>query len=255
MSCGYSLYVMLVTNEVYHVHQFLQRSYDLHSIEDRARRRQDCIGVDQGLQDWRARFEAVQVQIQVGGGEEPNSTLIHCALDLATISLYQPLIFPSQDATPGTWNHAVRRCLDAADGITHSLQLLPPSNLQNISPLIIPCVFVAARFCLVHARLFKTGGAHNLDVLAEKLKACALRWPYAKRLEKVLSAAMAGEECGEGLPVQFWDLRYSYLDVDEALRAWEEGGGEELGQELVSTAAEVVDGLDAENGSTMMRVV
>ena len=35
---------------------------------------------------------------------------------------------------------------------------------------------------------------------------------------------MEGGKGAEGLPVQFYDLRYSYLDVDEALRVWAEGG-------------------------------
>lgn len=33
------------------------------------------------------------------------------------------------------------------------------------------------------------------------------------------------EAAGMPLPVQFFDTRYSYLDVDEALRIWAEGGG------------------------------
>lgn len=75
---------MLVTNEIYHVHRFLQQSYDLHSAEERARRRNDCQATDERLKDWRAKFDTTQSQFtqDIGDQQDPNSILIRCVLDL-----------------------------------------------------------------------------------------------------------------------------------------------------------------------------
>ena len=88
MSSEYSLYVMLITNELFHVHSFLQRSYDVLVAKERARRRQDCQLVDEGLMAWRARFATLQTQYEseAGGHYDPNDTLIQCALDLCVLS-------------------------------------------------------------------------------------------------------------------------------------------------------------------------
>jgi hypothetical protein len=66
----------------------------------------------------------------------------------ATVSLYQGLILPPLEGTPGTWRHAVRRCVAACDNMTNLLQSITDTDLENMSPLLIPCIFVAARFCI-----------------------------------------------------------------------------------------------------------
>jgi hypothetical protein len=115
------------------------------------------------------------------------------------------------------------------------------THLENISPLIVSCIFVAARFflgissplqadqylhVLVHAKLLNVEIPRNLDLLVYSLKTCGLRWSYARRLEKVIRTATADHKLPttmSSLPVQFYDLQYSYLDIDEALRVWAEG--------------------------------
>jgi hypothetical protein len=84
LSSTYSLYVMLVTNELYNVHYFIQHSYNLHRPEERARRQRDCQTVDEGLKNWRARFDAMQLQLNynIDDHHDQNSTLIQCVLDL-----------------------------------------------------------------------------------------------------------------------------------------------------------------------------
>ncbi|KAF9735589.1 hypothetical protein PMIN01_06994 [Paraphaeosphaeria minitans] len=67
---------------------------------------------------WRNQL---QLNCNFDGHHDPNSTLIQCVLDLATISLYQGLIFPPLEGTPGTWHHALRRCLKACDSMTNLL--------------------------------------------------------------------------------------------------------------------------------------
>ncbi|KAF2241666.1 hypothetical protein BU26DRAFT_524829 [Trematosphaeria pertusa] len=230
MSSAYSLYVMLVTNELYHVHRFLQQSFDTQSATERVQWQNECRAVDEGLIAWRVKFAAAQVRMNAehGGSYDPNIILTHCALDLATISLYQRLALPPSglEEAQGPWYHAIQRCLDACDSITNVLRAMHDMNLENISPLIISCIFVAARFFLVHAKLLNVEIPRNLDLLVYSLKTCGLRWSYARRLEKVIRTATADHKLPSSmssLPVQFYDLQYSYLDIDEALRVWAEG--------------------------------
>ena len=84
MSSAYSLYVMLVTNELFHVHHFVQQSFDTQSATDRARRQSECRSVDDRLIAWQARFATAQLRINAenGGAFDPNVVLIHCALEL-----------------------------------------------------------------------------------------------------------------------------------------------------------------------------
>lgn len=80
--------------------------------------------------------------------------------------------------------------------------------------------------CKVHAKLLNVEIPRNLDLLVYSLKTCGLRWSYARRLEKVIRTATADHKLPSSmssLPVQFYDLQYSYLDIDEALRVWAEG--------------------------------
>lgn len=53
-SSSLSLYVSLFTNELWHVHNFLQQSYDMRSAEDRPKAQSDCEAVDTRLLQWRA---------------------------------------------------------------------------------------------------------------------------------------------------------------------------------------------------------
>lgn len=78
----------------------------------------------------------------------------------------------------------------------------------------------------VHAKLLNVEIPRNLDLLVYSLKTCGLRWPFALRLEKVIRTATADHKMPttmSSLPVQFYDLQYSCLDIDEALRIWAEG--------------------------------
>jgi hypothetical protein len=84
MSSAYSLYVMLVTNELYHVHRFLQQSFDTQSATERVRWQSECKAVDEGLISWRSKFAAASIRMSIenGGVYDPSVVLTHCALDL-----------------------------------------------------------------------------------------------------------------------------------------------------------------------------
>ncbi|KAF2476286.1 uncharacterized protein BDR25DRAFT_210022 [Lindgomyces ingoldianus] len=230
MSSAYSLYVMLVTNELWHVHRFLQQSFDTQSATERVRWQNECKVVDDRLILWRAKFATAsgRMSTENGNSYDPNITLTQCTLDLAVISLYQRLALPPAglEQAQGPWYHAIQRCLDACDSITTNLRGMKDINLENISPFIISCIFVASRFFLVHAKLLNVEIPRNLDLLVYSLKTCGLRWSLARRLEKVIRTATADHKLPSSmssLPVQFYDLQYSYLDIDEALRVWAEG--------------------------------
>jgi hypothetical protein len=87
----YSLYVMLVTNELYHVHQFLQQSFDTQSPTERIRQQNECKTIDERLIEWRSRFAVASLRMSVenSGSYDANVVLTQCTLDLyaATPSL------------------------------------------------------------------------------------------------------------------------------------------------------------------------
>ncbi|KAF2731017.1 hypothetical protein EJ04DRAFT_554997 [Polyplosphaeria fusca] len=227
MTSAYSLYVMLVTNELFHVHSFLQQSFDTQSATERVRWQNECRAVDERLVDWRGKL-ALRMSAESGNSYDPNVVLTQCTLDLATISLYQRLALPPPglEEAQGPWYHAIQRCLDACDSLTSTLRTISDPHLETICPLIISSLFVAARFFLVHAKTLSVEIPRNLDLLVYSLKTLALRWSLARRLEKVIRTATAEHKLPTGmssLPVQFYDLQYSYLDIDEALRVWAEG--------------------------------
>ncbi|KAF2867810.1 hypothetical protein BDV95DRAFT_162291 [Massariosphaeria phaeospora] len=268
MSSTYSLYAMLVTSELFHVHCFLQQSFDTQLATERVRWQGECKAVDERLINWRAKFVIAQEKTATEKGEayDPNIVLTHCALDLATISLYQRLALPPSglDDDQGPWYHAIQRCLDACDSIAGLLQSMEESHLENISPLIISCIFVASRFFVVHAKLLDVQIPQNLDLLVHSLKICGLRWPYARRLEKVIRTATADHALPStmsSLPVQFHDLQYSCLDIDEALRVWAEGlepwtthlAGLGRDQDALLMPNVGIGGADIANGGTLMR--
>ena len=53
VSSAFSVYLNLVTHQLYQVHLFLQQSYDATSAVDRARWQSQCITVDEALNKWR----------------------------------------------------------------------------------------------------------------------------------------------------------------------------------------------------------
>ncbi|KAF2202245.1 hypothetical protein GQ43DRAFT_392578 [Delitschia confertaspora ATCC 74209] len=230
ISSAHSWYVILVTRELWHVHCFLQKTFDTHSATERVRWQTECKGVDQQLVEWRTKFEEaiMQVRAESGNTYDPNVIQTQCIMDLAIISLYQRLALPPAglEEAQEPWYHAIQRCLDACGDMTTVLRVVDDANLENMNPLIIPCIFVASRFLVVHAKWLNVEIPRNLDLLVYSLKTCGLRWSLARRLERVIRTATAEQKLPSSmssLPVQFYDLQYSYYDIDESIRIWAEG--------------------------------
>lgn len=91
MPSAFSLYVMLVTNELFHVHQFLQQSFYMQSSEEQLRQREECRIVDRRLMDWKEKFISATVQLRTenDGEFDPNVVLTLCLLDLYVATFTQ----------------------------------------------------------------------------------------------------------------------------------------------------------------------
>lgn len=225
---AFSTYVSLVTRELWHVHEFLQQSIDTRSATDRAHWQIQCRDIDDRLIKWRSDYAASlhETSSRPDSSFDPNIIMTRCTFNAAVIALYQRLTLPTMgEEGHGPWYHAIQRCLDACDDTTSALRLVPDQDLENVSPHLIPCIFVAARFFLVHAKTLGVEVPRNLDLLVYALRTCAMRYSYAIRLEKVLRTAMGEHKLPismSSLPPQFYNLQYSAIDIDEALRTWAE---------------------------------
>ncbi|KAF8862099.1 hypothetical protein BDZ45DRAFT_739688 [Acephala macrosclerotiorum] len=97
------------------------------------------------------------------------------------------------------------------------------ADLESMSPHLIFCIFITARFYIVHSKVLSVEIPRSVDLLVYAMKTCSQWWYLAKRLGKVLRHAIAEEKIPvtmSSLPHQFYDLQYSSLDIDAALRAW-----------------------------------
>jgi hypothetical protein len=99
----------------------------------------------------------------------------------------------------GPWYYAIQRCLSACDSMSAIVRATCDADLENISPYMIFCIFVAARFylggwlpssnlvqkaginnALVHAKVLSVEVPRNLDLLVFGLKTCGQRWSFAR---------------------------------------------------------------------------
>ncbi|RMJ18036.1 hypothetical protein CDV36_002342, partial [Fusarium kuroshium] len=241
---SFSLYVRLVTNELWHVHNFLQQSCEPFSIISLSQRQEECDNVYQRLKSWQNDFEQLltvhtplYTDLLTHTGtptQQPNSILIHCTIHSAIISLHQRLIFPvslgEEDATH--WEAAAERCLSSCDQMADVIRSADDETLGIINPHVIYCVFIAARFYLIYSKAMDLPLPNKLYLFIYALRVCGQIWHLAKLLHTVLevaSAEHAGSQVSHPLPVEFFDLQYFSLDIHAALRIW---AGEKQGSLL-----------------------
>ncbi|RDW69810.1 hypothetical protein BP6252_08830 [Coleophoma cylindrospora] len=228
VSSAFSLYLNLVTHQLYPVHVFLQQSFDTTSAVDRLRWQENCTAVDEVLSKWRYSAETLQTLGRSNAASDSTLVMTTVTFDTAIIALYQRLALPPMGLgeVHGPWYHAIQRCLSACDDMSATIRAVSDADLENISPFMIFCIFIAARFYLVHAKILSVEVPRSLDLLIYGLKTCGQRWFFARRLERVLSTAISEKKVPlamSSLPAQFYDLQYSSLDIDEALRKWSLG--------------------------------
>ncbi|UNI17716.1 hypothetical protein JDV02_004038 [Purpureocillium takamizusanense] len=240
----FSLFVSLATSELWHVHRFLQQSYDSKAATDTERRQADCDAVYQHLMSWKADFERVLavnappfVDLFSTGyytDQHPNSILIHCTIHSAVVSLYQRfIVLPDTTSYGGqSWACAADRCIASCESMVALIRTVPDATLESINPYVIFCVFIAARFYAVHARTTGSSTQDKLYLLIYPLTVAAKRWPLARQLKAVLDTAVTesrGEHVGDHpLPVEFYDLQYLLWDIHDALRKWAQAKDQSL---------------------------
>ena len=90
-------------------------------------------------------------------------------------------------------------------------------------PHLIFSIFVAARFYIVHSKALDADVPVNLHSLAFALHICGKRWPLARIYETAIRIAVAEYRtpiAQSTVPKEFYDLRYSTLEIVDALIAW-----------------------------------
>lgn len=140
----------------------------------------------------------------------------------AIIMIYQRFAFHN--------DHNVRelsryRCSLSCTALVNTVRNISDADTEiNNSPVFASLVFVAARFELALYRALGHPREPNFDILMHGVNMCGRRWPYARRLDIVLRAAIIEVDTGTttSLPAEFWDLTQSHLDISETLKKWVE---------------------------------
>ncbi|KAI5269642.1 hypothetical protein E4T47_06951 [Aureobasidium subglaciale] len=229
---SFAVYVRLISTQIWECHKHHQKICDLTDPQLYEQQKIECQALDEKLTSWHEEFHAIAVTttpVRVEG-TNVNAALGYCLIDMTVVTLYQRMIRPpprTKDQTPLDWAYGRDRCLAACDHIANALRELPDAALDCTSPQFIVCIFVAARFYIVDSQMLQRPLSPKMHVLKYALSCCAGMWNLARRLDKVLVAAershgQTGNDM-ELLPTQFWDLQYSWQDIDHALQQWAEG--------------------------------
>ncbi|KIX05509.1 uncharacterized protein Z518_06381 [Rhinocladiella mackenziei CBS 650.93] len=153
---------------------------------------------------------------------DPN--LVHTSIlaHASVIILYQRLVEfdgPSFNEVP------LQRCLQACEDVVAALQSISDADTELNSPILAHLIFVAARFKLLVYRRLDQQREPTFDILMHGINMCGRRWEVARRLDIVMRAAIAEVYTSKSssLPVDFWKVDKSHLDISEELKEWVEG--------------------------------
>ncbi|KAF0324480.1 C6 transcription factor [Colletotrichum asianum] len=222
---------MLSVEELKVVREFLGRSYDLDKLDQRLDWQSEAQRLDERLTNWREEFVAAVFQlINYEKGHLPRGemesffTLTNCILNEAIIVLLQQMA-PMPKGIETTFEHwafATTRCTYACENLTATVRRIGADQLERESPYLISPLFVAARFYIVYSKALDADVPANLHTLAFILHACGKRWPLAQLYETIIRTAVAEHrspisECV--LPVEFYDFRYTTLEITELLQS------------------------------------
>ncbi|KAJ5596529.1 hypothetical protein N7450_002987 [Penicillium hetheringtonii] len=154
-SSAFSLCIILSTNELWFVHGFLQKTWDLNNANDRIQWQTEAQKIDERLTAWREEFvAAVYRLINAEFAEEeraemdPNIVLTNCVLDVAVILLFQRMSTIPREIDPSTepWQYATNRCIYACDNMVFKVRQMTDEELAVSNPHLIFCFFTVARF-------------------------------------------------------------------------------------------------------------
>lgn len=81
VSSAFSVYLNLVTNQLYRVQIFLQQSFDTTSANDRLRWQNQCISVDESLLKWRNSEDTTQALSKTNAASDSTLVVILVTFD------------------------------------------------------------------------------------------------------------------------------------------------------------------------------
>jgi hypothetical protein len=81
VSSAFSVYLNLVTRQLYGVHQFLQQSFDTTSANDRVRWQSQCTAVDESLIKWRGSEDTTRTLAKTNEPSDSTSVMITVTFD------------------------------------------------------------------------------------------------------------------------------------------------------------------------------
>lgn len=122
----------------------------------------------------------------------------------------------------GNFNLARERCNHSCDELIDVVRNLSDADIEVNTPTFGHFLAVAARFKIVLMKSLNLPYDPQLDVLMHGINMCARRWPLARRLDYTLTAAImeATTIIPASIPVEFWDLKKSSLDISESMKKW-----------------------------------
>lgn len=229
---GFARYIEMVTQELWHVHRHHQSAILQQTPEDANRIYLTCQALDARLAQWESEHSGEELAVlssednQSGEsdpiGSQSYSVLTLSMIDMAVLTLFQHMTTRGSTTDDLQYQYAALRCLTACDRMTKSLRRLDEADFSCSSPQLSVCIFVAARFYIVHAKSTGSQPSPKLFFLKYALQCCAQTWGLALRLSRIVDAASeTGSHKGEPLPPELWDLGYSWQDIDHALSAWD----------------------------------
>ena len=153
---------------------------------------------------------------------DPNAVLTSTLANGATIALYQPHIDFSEMSV------AYERCLAACDDVITTIRSVSDADIELNSPSLGSNIFAVTRFKLASYRAASKPREPSVDVLMHGLNMCGRRFPYARRVDIVLRAAIAEVDATangrsitqDKIPEIFWDLKQSAVDINESMKEW-----------------------------------
>ncbi|KAK7578415.1 hypothetical protein V3481_014262 [Fusarium oxysporum f. sp. vasinfectum] len=157
------------------------------------------------------------------GEMEPLITLVNCVLNMAILVLLQQMAPFPQEIERGyePWAFATTRCVYACENLAAKVRRIRADQLDSQTPHLILPMFAAARFYIAYSKALDADVPVNLHTLAFTLHICGQHWPLAQQYETIIRAAVAEHRSPISqcvLPLEFYDLRYSTLEIISLLQ-------------------------------------
>ena len=233
-SSAFSLCVILATSELSAVHAFLKIPVNMEILEERDTWQSGAQKIDEKLTLWRDEFVAAVYRLinaeyahQRRPEMDPYVILTNCVLNTAVITLLQRLAMCPEgiENTLAPWAFANNRCVYACENTAFKVRHMEEQELLNCTPHLIFPIFSAARFYIVHSKALDADVPANLHSLAFALHVCGNRWLLARLCETTIRTAVADYRTPvteSRVPIQFYDLKYTTLEILDTLLDWAE---------------------------------